>query len=174
MLIPWTGFSLCNLLRQSLPRPEARYVVFTAPLDTRRMPGQRSGTLEWPYVEGLAIEEAMHPLTTLVTGVYGKPLPPQNGGPLRLAVPWKYGFKSIKAVVRITLSAHRPQTTWMKRAPGEYGFLANVNPDVPHPRWSQARELRVGETRKRPTLFLNGYADQVAGLYAGVDLRASF
>jgi methionine sulfoxide reductase catalytic subunit len=174
MVVPWQGFSLCALLRQAEPTSNARHVVFTALHDRKQLPGQRSSVLDWPYVEGLTLPEAMHPLTTLATGVYGKPLPPQNGGPIRLVVPWKYGFKSIKCVVRISVETKQPATSWNKRAPEEYGFYANVNPDRPHPRWSQAREVRIGEMRKRQTLPFNGYAAEVAKLYADLDLQASF
>jgi sulfoxide reductase catalytic subunit YedY len=174
MVIPWQGFSLCALLKRCEPLPDARYVSFTALLDSKQMPGQRSSVLDWPYVEGLTLPEATHPLTTLATGVYGKPLPPQNGGPIRLVVPWKYGFKSIKCVVRVSVDRERPATTWNRRSPSEYGFHANVNPDRAHPRWSQAREMRVGELGKRPTLPFNGYAAEVAHLYAGLDLQAHF
>lgn len=173
MVVPWQGFSLCALLKDAEPTTSARHVVFTALHDRKQMPGQRGAALDWPYVEGLTLPEAMHPLTTLATGVYGKPLPPQNGGPIRLVVPWKYGFKSIKCVVRISVETRQPATAWNKRAPEEYGFYANVNPDRPHPRWSQSREVRIGELRKRPTLLFNGYAAEVAHLYADLDLQAN-
>jgi sulfoxide reductase catalytic subunit YedY len=174
MIIPWDGFSLCKLIARAQPTSRAKYVTFVGPYDPSRYIGQRRGALEWPYTEALTIAEAMHPLTMLVTGVYGKPLPAQNGAPLRLAVPWKYGFKSIKAIATIRLQAERPQTTWMKASPSEYGFYGNVNPEVAHPRWTQAREVRIGELKARPTLPFNGYADQVAALYAGLDLRANY
>jgi len=138
------------------------------------MPGQRRGILDWPYVEGLRLDEATHPLTLLATGLYGRDLPNQNGAPLRLVVPWKYGFKSIKSIVRITFTEHQPPTTWNIAAPNEYGFYSNVNPEVDHPRWSQARERRIGEFRRRETLMFNGYADQVASMYSGMDLRRNF
>jgi sulfoxide reductase catalytic subunit YedY len=174
MVIPWRGVPLRDLLARLQPTPRARFVEFTTLLDPRRMPGQRSGVLAWPYVEGLRLDEAMHPLTLLATGVYNRDLPNQNGAPLRLIVPWKYGFKGIKAIVRIRLVREQPETTWALMAPDEYGFYANVNPDVDHPRWSQARERRIGEFLRRPTLPFNGYADQVAQLYSGMDLRRNF
>jgi methionine sulfoxide reductase catalytic subunit len=156
------------------PTSKAKYVEFTTLLDPQRMPGQQRRILEWPYVEGLRMDEARHPLTLMVTGVYGKPLPNQNGAPLRLIVPWKYGFKGGKSIVTIRFRESEPKTTWNIAAPDEYGFYANVNPDVDHPRWSQARERRIGELFKRKTLMFNGYADQVASLYAGMDLRKNF
>jgi sulfoxide reductase catalytic subunit YedY len=171
MVIPWRGFSLGELLKRYEPTSRARFVAFETLLDPEQMPGQRRAVLDWPYVEGLRIDEAMHPLAMLVTGMYGRDLPNQNGAPLRLVVPWKYGFKSIKSIVRIQLTAEQPPTSWSRSAPREYGFYANVNPDVDHPRWSQKRERRIGEFRKRPTLPFNGYADQVAGLYRGMDPR---
>jgi sulfoxide reductase catalytic subunit YedY len=171
MVIPWLGFPLASLLADVEPTSHARYVAFTTLLDPEQMPGQRSGVLPWPYVEGLRLDEAMHPLTILSHGLYGKPLPNQNGAPLRLVVPWKYGFKSIKSIVRIRLVREQPPTTWSMATPSEYGFYSNVNPEVDHPRWSQKRERRIGELRRRPTLLFNGYADQVASLYAGMDLR---
>ena len=174
MVIPWRGVPLRELLARLQPTPRARFVEFTTLLDPRRMPGQRSGVLAWPYVEGLRLDEAMHPLTLLATGLYNRDLPNQNGAPLRLIVPWKYGFKGIKAIVRIRLVREQPETTWALMAPGEYGFYANVNPEVDHPRWSQARERRIGEFLRRPTLPFNGYADQVAQLYAGMDLARNF
>jgi sulfoxide reductase catalytic subunit YedY len=174
MVIPWLGFPLGDLIRRLEPTSRAKYVEFTTLHDPERMPGQRSALLEWPYVEGLRMDEAMHPLTLLATGLYGKPLPPQNGAPLRLVVPWKYGFKGGKSLVRIRFLETQPRTTWNLAAPHEYGFYANVNPEVDHPRWSQARERRVGEFFKRKTLPFNGYADQVASLYGGMDLRANF
>jgi len=179
MVMPWQGFELAALLRRAEPTGAARYVQFTALHDPEQFPGQRPSFfggpgLDWPYVEGLRLDEALHPLTLLATGLHGRPLPGQNGAPLRLVVPWKYGFKSIKSVVRITLTRTRPQTTWALAAPGEYGFYANVNPAVPHPRWSQATERRIGETRRRPTLPFNGYAGEVAALYSGMDLRRFF
>jgi len=174
MVIPWLGIPLGAILERFAPTSGARYVAFKTLLDPEQMPGQRSRVLDWPYVEGLRIDEAMHPLTILATGMYGRELPNQNGAPLRLVVPWKYGFKSIKSIVEIRLTRTEPPTSWSLQAPGEYGFFANVNPDVDHPRWSQKRERRIGELRKRPTLPFNGYADQVAHLYAGIDLRKHF
>jgi sulfoxide reductase catalytic subunit YedY len=174
MVMPWTGFPLAAVLKRVEPTAKAKYVAFTSVLDPKQMPGQRTGALKWPYVEGLRIDEAMHPLSFLVTGLYGKPLPNQDGAPLRLAVPWKYGFKSIKAIVHIRLVEKEPKTSWNIVKPSEYGFYSNVNPEVDHPRWSQAKERRIGELFKRPTLPFNGYADQVAGLYKGMDLRANF
>ena len=174
MVIPWNGVQLRDVLRKVEPLPSAKFVELTTLYDPKQMPGQRSPVLDWPYVEGLRLDEAMHPLTLLVTGMYGKTLPNQNGAPLRLVVPWKYGFKGVKSIVRMRLTDAQPRTTWNLSAPNEYGFYANVNPAVDHPRWSQARERRVGEFRRRPTLPFNGYADQVASLYAGMDLRASF
>lgn len=174
MVIPWAGFSLSKLLELVEPTPEARYVAFETLHDPVRMPGQRVASLDWPYVEGLRLDEAMHPLTLLATGLYGRELPPQDGAPVRLVVPWKYGFKGIKSIVKITLVATMPPTTWNRQAPGEYGFFANVNPQVDHPRWSQATEQRIGESGRRRTLMFNGYTEQVAHLYAGMDLRASY
>ena len=174
MVIPWMGFELNRLLSDVQPTSHARFVSFTTLHDPEQMPGQRSGVLAWPYVEGLRLDEAMHPLAILVTGLYGKPLPNQNGAPLRLAVPWKYGFKSIKSIVRIRLTRAQPPTTWNLAAPNEYGFYSNVNPDVDHPRWSQKRERRIGELLRRPTILFNGYGDQVASLYSGMDLRVDF
>jgi len=174
MVIPWQGIPLHEVLRRAEPAPGARFVEFTTLHDPAQMPGQRRDVLDWPYVEGLRLDEAMHPLTLLATGLYGKPLPAQNGAPLRLVVPWKYGFKSIKSIVRIRLTDRQPRNSWNVSAPSEYGFYANVNPQVDHPRWSQARERRIGEWRKRPTLPFNGYADQVAHLYRGMDLRRHF
>jgi sulfoxide reductase catalytic subunit YedY len=156
------------------PSSKARYVAFTTLYDPQQMPGQKRDVLPWPYVEGLRLDEAMHPLTILATGLYEKPLPNQDGAPIRLVVPWKYGFKGIKSIVRIRLVSDQPPTTWNIAAPHEYGFYANVNPTVDHPRWSQARERRIGELFKRPTLMFNGYGDQVASLYSGMDLRRNF
>lgn len=170
MVIPWRGFPLADLIRRVEPTSRARYVEFTTLHDPERMPGQRRRVLQWPYVEGLRMDEAMHPLTLLATGVYGADLPNQNGAPLRLVVPWKYGFKSVKSIVRMRFTEEMPATTWAMSAPSEYGFFANVNPEVDHPRWSQARERRLGEFRKRPTLPFNGYEEQVGQLYAGMDL----
>jgi sulfoxide reductase catalytic subunit YedY len=174
MVVPWQGIPLGDLLRRLEPTSRAKYVEFTTLLDPKQMPGQRSDILPWPYVEALRLDEAMHPLTLLVTGVYGKPAPAQNGAPLRLVVPWKYGFKGGKSIVRIRLTEQQPRTTWNVVAPTEYGFYANVNPQVDHPRWSQAKERRVGDLFKRPTLMFNGYADQVGSLYTGLDLRRNF
>ncbi len=174
-VIPWQGFPLADLLKRAEPKSEARYVRFVAVYNPDAMPGQRKyKTFPWPYTEGLRLDEAMHPLTILATGMYGKLLPPQNGAPLRLVVPWKYGFKSIKAVVRIELVAEQPKTLWNTVAPHEYGFYANVNPNVPHPRWSQATERRLGENGRRPTLMFNGYEEQVAHLYEGMDLKVNY
>ena len=174
MVIPWRGFPLADLIRRVEPTSQAKYVEFVTLHDPEQMPMQRQPVLDWPYTEGLRMDEAMHPLTLLATGLYGKDLPNQNGAPLRLVVPWKYGFKSIKAIVKIRFLEEQPLTTWMKAAPHEYGFYANVNPNVDHPRWSQKRERRIGEFRRRETLMFNGYADQVAHLYAGMDLRKYF
>ncbi len=174
MVIPWLGFSLAKLLARVQPTSRAKYVAFETLHDPEQMPGQRSSVLPWPYVEGLRIDEAMHPLTLLAVGLYGKTLPNQNGAPIRLVVPWKYGFKGIKSIVSIRLVESEPKTTWSRAAPSEYGFFANVNPAVDHPRWSQATERRIGELSRRPTLPFNGYAEEVAGLYAGMDLRRSF
>ena len=174
MVIPWIGFPLHMLLEKVEPSTMARYVAFQTLLDPQRMPNQRTGVLDWPYVEGLRLDEARHPLTILATGMYGETLPPQDGAPIRLVVPWKYGFKSIKSVVKITLTADEPPTTWNLQAPDEYGFYSNVNPNVPHPRWSQATERRIGEYGRRDTLLFNGYAEQVASLYQGMDLVKNF
>lgn len=174
MVIPWVGYPLAELLRRVEPTGNAKYVEFTTLHDPAHMPGQRSAVLDWPYVEGLRLDEAMHPLTILAVGLYGKVLPNQNGAPLRLVVPWKYGYKSIKSIVRIRLTGQPPLTAWMKAGPQEYGFYSNVNPEVDHPRWSQARERRIGDFLKRPTLMFNGYGEQVAGLYAGMDLKTYF
>lgn len=174
MVIPWIGFPLARVLEQVQPTSEAKYVAFQTLLDPERMPNQRTGVLDWPYVEGLRLDEAMHPLTILATGLYGAKLPPQDGAPIRLVVPWKYGFKSIKSVVKISLVANQPPTTWNIQTPSEYGFYSNVNPNVSHPRWSQARELRIGDVFKRNTLMFNGYEEQVGHLYAGMDLRENF
>ena len=174
MVIPWIGIPLGPLLARFEPTSRAKYVAFETLEDPQQMPGQRRRVLDWPYREGLRMDEAMHPLTILAVGMYGEVLPNQNGAPLRLVVPWKYGFKAIKSIVRIRLVARQPYTSWSDSAPSEYGFYANVNPEVDHPRWSQARERRIGELFKRPTLPFNGYADQVASLYTGLDLRRNF
>jgi len=176
MVIPWIGFPLAKLLEKVEPTSQAKYVAFQTLYDPKRMPNQTTGVLDWPYVEGLRLDEAMHPLTILATGLYGETLPPQDGAPIRLVVPWKYGFKSIKSIVKISLVAEEPPTTWNIQAPNEYGFYSNVNPNVPHPRWSQATEHRIGESsfRSRNTLLFNGYAEQVGHLYEGMDLRRFF
>jgi sulfoxide reductase catalytic subunit YedY len=174
MVIPWLGFPLHKLIEKLEPTSRAKYVAFTTLLDAEQLPYQLSDVLEWPYVEGLRIDEAMHPLAFLAVGLYGKALPGQNGAPLRLVVPWKYGFKSIKSIVRIALVEKEPPTSWNKAASREYGFYANVNPKVDHPRWSQALELRIGDTEKRPTLMFNGYEKEVASMYDGMDLRMYF
>ena len=174
MVIPWVGFPLADLLKRFAPTSQAKYVEFTTLYDPEQMPGQRRRVLDWPYMEGLRMDEAMHPLTILAVGLYGEVLPNQNGAPLRLVVPWKYGFKSIKSIVRIRFTERQPLTSWMKASPREYGFYANVNPTVDHPRWSQARERRIGEFFKRKTLMFNGYAEQVAHLYRGMNLRRYF
>jgi sulfoxide reductase catalytic subunit YedY len=177
MVIPWIGFPLGDLVRRFRPTSNAKFVEFTTLLDPRQMPGQRYDVLDWPYVEGLRMDEAMHPLAILAVGVYGRVLPNQNGAPLRLVVPWKYGFKSIKSIVRIRFVERMPLTSWAKSAPNEYGFFANVNPAVDHPRWSQKSERRIGSANffaRRPTLPFNGYADAVAGLYRDLDLKRWF
>jgi len=177
MVIPWVGFPLGELLKRFRPTSRARYVAFTTVLRPAEMPGQRFPVLDWPYVEGLRMDEAMHPLTILAVGLYGEVLPNQNGAPLRLVVPWKYGFKSIKSIVEIRFTERQPPTSWNRSAPHEYGFYANVNPAVDHPRWSQARERKIGAglfNPRVPTLPFNGYAEQVAGLYRGMDLRKHF
>jgi sulfoxide reductase catalytic subunit YedY len=175
MVVPWLGVELGPVLKRFQPNSKARYVGFTTILDPDNLPGQRRPTLEWPYVEGLRIDEAMHPLTLLTVGLYGKELPNQNGAPLRLVVPWKYGFKSIKSIVRITFTEQEPPTSWNQFAASEYGFYSNVNPNVDHPRWSQARERRIGELFKnRETLLFNGYQEEVGSLYAGMDLEKHF
>ena len=173
IVVPWVGFSLSELIKKAEPLPKATFVEFTTVLDPNHMPGQRTGVLDWPYVEGLRMDEAMHPLALLCFGMYGETLPNQDGAPLRIVVPWKYGFKSAKAIVRIHFTDKQPVNTWNKSAPNEYGFYSNVNPNVDHPRWSQAKERRLGEFFKRPTLMFNGY-DQVASLYSGMDLKKNF
>jgi methionine sulfoxide reductase catalytic subunit len=174
MVIPWVGYSLSKLLHVVEPLGDANYVAFETLMDPARMAGQRSSVLKWPYVEGLRLDEAMHPLTLLASGLYGRALPPQDGAPIRLVVPWKYGFKGIKSIVKIKLVAKQPGTTWSEYAPNEYGFYANVNPRVDHLRWSQATEQRIGETKRRPSRMFNGYAEQVGQLYAAMDLRRNF
>jgi len=174
MVIPWVGFPLSELIRRAAPTGNAKYVEFVTLNDPKQMPGQRSRVLDWPYVEGLRMDEAMHPLKLLAVGLYGEVLPNQNGAPIRLVVPWKYGFKSAKSIVKIRFVEKPPLTAWMAAAPREYGFYSNVNPQVDHPRWSQARERRIGEFRKRDTLMFNGYGAQVAELYRGMDLKKFF
>ena len=171
MVIPWVGIPLGDMLKRFEPTSKAKYVAFTTVFRPDEMPGQNRAVLRWPYVEGLRIDEAMHPLTTMVVGLYGKVLPNQNGAPLRLIVPWKYGYKSIKSIVKIAFTEKEPPTTWNISASNEYGFYSNVNPEVDHPRWSQRKERRIGDFFKRETLMFNGYADQVASLYAGMDLH---
>lgn len=174
MVIPWIGVPLADVLKRFEPTSGAKFVEFTTLADPEQMPGVRSSVLDWPYVEGLRLDEAMHPLTILAVGLYGKELPAQNGAPIRLVVPWKYGFKSIKSIVAIRFVERRPVSSWMRQNPREYGFYSNVNPEVDHPRWSQAKERRIGEFFRRDTLMFNGYADQVAHLYQGMDLRKEF
>ncbi|HKO49940.1 MAG TPA: protein-methionine-sulfoxide reductase catalytic subunit MsrP [Polyangiaceae bacterium] len=174
MVIPWLGFSLADFLKKLAPTSRAKYVRFTTLLDPEQLPNQESRVLSWPYVEGLRIDEAMNPLAFLALGLYGAPLPGQNGAPVRLVVPWKYGFKGGKSLVEIRFQEHEPETTWSRSAPSEYGFYGNVNPDVDHPRWSQASERRIGELSRRETLPFNGYAEQVADLYRGMDLTRYF
>ncbi|MEQ1666878.1 MAG: protein-methionine-sulfoxide reductase catalytic subunit MsrP [Sulfuriferula sp.] len=174
MVIPWVGFPLASLIKQAEPTGNAKYVEFSTLHDPAQMAGQRRGVLDWPYVEGLRLDEAMHPLTLMAVGLYGQTLPNQNGAPIRLVVPWKYGFKSAKAIVRIRFTDKQPQTAWGRSAPSEYGFYSNVNPAVDHPRWSQAKERRIGEFFKRDTLAFNGYGDQVAQMYRGMDLRKNY
>ena len=171
MVIPWLGVPLANILSRFEPTSQAKFVRFETLADERQMPGLRSSVLEWPYVEGLRMDEAMNPLTFVAVGLYGRELPGQNGAPLRLVVPWKYGFKSIKSIVRISFVDEIPMTSWWRQNPREYGFYSNVNPNVDHPRWSQASERRIGEFRRRRTLMFNGYADEVASMYAGMDLQ---
>jgi methionine sulfoxide reductase catalytic subunit len=174
IVVPWVGFSLSELIKRASPTSKAKFVEFTTILDSYQMPGQQRNVLQWPYVEGLRMDEAMHPLALLCFGMYGEDLPNQDGAPLRIVVPWKYGFKSAKAIVRIRFTDKQPLNTWNISAPNEYGFYSNVNPNVDHPRWSQAKERRLGEFFKRPTLMFNGYADQVASLYTGMDLKKNF
>ena len=178
MVIPWVGYSLAEVIKRVEPTSKAKYVEFTSLADKSQMPGGRSGVLDWPYVEGLRIDEAMHPLAMLVFGMYGEVLPNQNGAPLRLALPWKYGFKSAKSIVKIRLVEKEPVSSWTKAAQQEYGFYSNVNPNVPHPRWSQATERRIGEdglfAKKRPTMMFNGYEAQVGQMYAGMDLKKNY
>ena len=174
MVVPWVGIPLAEVLARFEPTSKAKYVAFRTVFRPEEMRGQTRAILNWPYVEGLRIDEAMHPLTLLTVGLYGEVLPNQNGAPIRLVVPWKYGFKSIKSIVAIEFTEEEPPTTWNLAAPREYGFYSNVNPQVDHPRWSQKRERRIGELFKRDTLMFNGYADEVAGLYAGMDLAANY
>jgi sulfoxide reductase catalytic subunit YedY len=178
MVIPWIGYSLADLIRRVEPLPGAKFVEFVTQADPKTMPGLRSGVIDWPYLEGLRMDEAMHPLTLLAFGMYGEVMPKQNGAPLRLVVPWKYGFKSSKSLVKIRFTDKQPVISWEKSAPQEYGFYSNVNPNVDHPRWSQATERRIGEdgllAKKRKTLMFNGYETQVGQLYAGMDLKKFF
>jgi sulfoxide reductase catalytic subunit YedY len=174
MVIPWDGFPLSKLIAFADPKPEAKFVTFTTFNDPKNVPGQRRSVLDWPYLEGLRLDEANHELSFIATGIYGRPIPNQNGAPLRLVAPWKYGFKCGKSIVKIDFVAKQPRNTWQVMAPDEYGFYANVNPKVDHPRWSQATERRIGELTRRPSLPFNGYAEQVAGLYAGMDLAKLF
>jgi sulfoxide reductase catalytic subunit YedY len=179
MVIPWIGYPLASLIKRLEPTSKAKFVEFTTLLDPEQFPGQRKGllsfsSLDWPYVEGLRLDEALHPLTLLTFGLYGQVLPNQNGAPVRVVVPWKYGFKSAKSIVRIRFVSEQPKTAWEKATPSEYGFYSNVNPTVDHPRWSQATERRIGEFRRRQTLMFNGYADQVASLYTGMDLKKHY
>jgi len=174
MVIPWLGFPLGDLIKRLEPTGNAKFIEMITLLDPKQMPGQRDPVLKWPYVEGLRLDEAMHPLTLMAVGLYGKMLPNQNGAPLRLVTPWKYGFKGVKSIVKINFTTTQPRNTWRVAAANEYGFYANVNPAVDHPRWSQASERRIGELGRRKTLPFNGYAEQVADLYTGLDLRANF
>jgi sulfoxide reductase catalytic subunit YedY len=174
MVIPWDGFPLADFIKKCEPTSKAKYVEFTTVYDVKQMPGVRSPVLRWPYVEGLRLDEAMHPLTILAVGLYGEVVPNQNGAPLRLVVPWKYGFKHIKSIVKIKFTEKQPVNTWQESAPQEYGFYSNVNPSVDHPRWSQATERRIGEFLRRKTLMFNGYGDQVASMYAGMDLKKNY
>jgi len=178
MVIPWVGYSLAELIKKAEPTGKAKFVEFTTLADKSQMPGVRSGVLDWPYVEGLRIDEAMHPLALLTFGMYGEVLPNQNGAPVRVVLPWKYGFKSAKSLVKIRFVEKQPRSSWEQSAPQEYGFYSNVNPNVPHPRWSQATERRIGEdglfAKKRPTLMFNGYEAQVGQLYAGMDLKKNY
>ena len=174
MVIPWLGFPMSDLINRVQPLASAKYIEFQTLFDPKQMPGQRSPVLPWPYTEGLRLDEAMHPLAIFAVGLYGKTLLPQNGAPLRTVIPWKYGFKATKSIVRIRFTDTQPKTAWNEATPSEYGFYANVNPEVDHPRWSQATERRIGEFRKRPTLMFNGYGDQVGRLYSGLDLRKNY
>jgi sulfoxide reductase catalytic subunit YedY len=174
MVIPWVGFPLADFIKKCEPTSKAKYVEFTTLYDPKQMPGVRSPVLRWPYVEGLRLDEAMHPLTILAVGLYGEVVPNQNGAPLRLVVPWKYGFKHIKSIVKVKFTERQPLNTWQESAPQEYGFYSNVNPSVDHPRWTQATERRIGEFLRRKTLMFNGYGDQVASLYTGMDLKKNY
>ena len=177
MVVPWNGFELADLLNKVGVKPGAKYVAFETAVRPDEMPGLRRSSIEWPYREGLRLDEAMHPLTMMATGIYGRDIPKQNGAPIRLVVPWKYGFKSIKSIVRITLTDTQPINTWNQLQPSEYGFYSNVNPEVDHPRWSQASERPIGGglfAKRKPTLMFNGYADEVASLYEGMDLRVNY
>ncbi len=174
MVIPWQGFSLAKLLREVEPLSTAKYVRFETLYDPAQMPGQKMRVLDWPYIEGLRLDEAMHDLTLLASGIYGKAILPQNGAPLRLVVPWKYGFKGIKSIVKIDLTDEMPLSAWSAASPREYGFYANVNPDVAHPRWAQSSERRIGELSRRPTLLFNGYTEEVSHLYTALDLEKFF
>jgi sulfoxide reductase catalytic subunit YedY len=171
MVIPWVGIPLAELIKDAEPTSQAKFVHFTTLYDPKQLPGQRSGVLKWPFVEGLRMDEAMNPLAFLAVGIFGEILPGQSGAPIRLVVPWKYGFKSIKSIVRISFVSEQPPTSWSSSAPGEYGFYANVNPDVNHPRWSQKTEQKIGKLGRFPTVQFNGYGEQVAHLYTGMDLR---
>ena len=174
MVIPWVGIPLADVLKRFEPTSKAKYVAFTTVMRPEEMPGLRRRVLDWPYREGLRIDEAMHPLTLLTVGLYGEVLPNQNGAPMRLIVPWKYGFKSVKSIVRIEFTGKRPDTSWNMSAPQEYGFYSNVNPEVDHPRWSQRKERRIGDFFKTDTLMFNGYGEQVAALYSGMNLRKNY
>ncbi|HXD22127.1 MAG TPA: protein-methionine-sulfoxide reductase catalytic subunit MsrP [Gemmatimonadaceae bacterium] len=174
MVVPWRGIPLADVIKRANPTPKAKFVEFTTLMDPKQMPGERTDVLTWPYTEGLRLDEAMNPLSLLVVGLYGRTLPNQNGAPLRLVVPWKYGFKGIKSIVRLKFTDSQPPTAWNLAAANEYGFYSNVNPSVDHPRWSQATERRIGEFFRRKTLMFNGYADQVASMYAGMDLRRNY
>ncbi len=174
IVVPWHGFPMASMIKRLEPTSKAKYVEFTTLLDPSQMPGQRREILDWPYREGLRMDEALNPLAFIAVGLYGKPLPNQNGAPLRTVIPWKYGFKCCKSIVRIRFTGDQPKTSWNEYAPNEYGFYANVNPEVDHPRWSQKKERRLGDFFMRKTLMFNGYADQVASLYSGMDLRKSF
>ncbi|MCW8915205.1 MAG: protein-methionine-sulfoxide reductase catalytic subunit MsrP [Magnetovibrio sp.] len=174
MVVPWVGVTLADIIKRLEPTSRAKYIAFETLHDPKQMPGQNRNVLQWPYVEGLRMDEAMNPLTLLATGVYGEVMPPQNGAPIRLIIPWKYGFKGIKSIVKITFTEKEPPTSWNVSAPREYGFYANVNPEVSHPRWSQAKERRIGSFFKQPTLMFNGYGEDVAHLYSGMDLAKYF